>query len=63
MVCHPWCDVGGVGSAENEVWAFAMALSGLVGASTIHTDGMVTLDGLWRREEGCIGPTQKFADL
>ena len=45
-----------------ELWACTMALSELVGPSTIRTDRMGILDGLWRGEEGCIGPKEKDAD-
>ena len=34
-----------------ELCAFTMALSELVGLSTIHTDKMGILDGLWRENE------------
>ena len=44
-----------------ELWAFTMALSELVGPSTIHAESIGILDGLWRGEEGCIGPEQKDA--
>ena len=32
------------------LWAFAAAVSGLIGPSTIHTDSMWDLDGLWRED-------------
>ena len=38
-----------------------MALAGLIGPST-HTDGMTIVDGLWREEEGSIGPARHHAD-
>ena len=31
-----------------ELWAFTMTLASLIGPSTIHTDKMGTIDGLWR---------------
>ena len=40
-----------------------MAFSGLNDPSTIHTDSMGILDGMWRGEEGFTGPKQKDADL
>ena len=40
-----------------------MALSGSIGPSTVHTDNLGMLDGLWRGREGCSGPKQKDADL
>ena len=42
-----------------ELWAFTMALSHLVGPSTIHTDSMDILDGSRRGEEGGIGHQKK----
>ena len=43
--------------------AFTMALSELVGPSTVHTDNMGIMDGLWRGEEGCVGPKTIRCDL
>ena len=45
-----------------ELWALTMALASLTGSSTIHSGSTGILDGLWRREEGCIGQRQKDAD-
>ena len=68
---EPWYAIHGTMLAELEVQrtmkraelcAFTM-LPGRVGPSTIPSDSMSILDGLWRGEEGCIGPTQKDADL
>ena len=35
-----------------ELWAFTMALAGLVGPSTVHTDSMGIVDGVCREEVG-----------
>ena len=48
---------------RTELWACTLVLAGLIGPLTITTDNMGIVDGLWRREEGCSGPTQKDADL
>ena len=37
-----------------ELWAFTVALAGLFGPFTIHTDSVGIIDELWRREEGGI---------
>ena len=42
-----------------ELWAFNMALSVLIGPSTVHTDNMGIWAGMWRGEQGYIGPKQK----
>ena len=63
---EPWYDMCGTMLDELEVqrtikrtvlWAFTRALSGLLGPSTIHTDSVDNLDGLWRGGERCIGLT------
>ena len=48
---------------RTEPWAFTMALAGLIGPSTIHTDTMGIVDGWWREEEGCIVSKLKDAAL
>ena len=62
VVCDPWYDAGGVGSAE--LWAFAMTFAGFIGPSTIHTGSMCIIDGLWSGEEGCmlLDQSREFAD-
>ena len=50
-------------SKEQSYGHLPIALASLIGPSTILTDEMGILDGLWRGEEGCLGPKQKDADL
>ena len=45
-----------------ELWAFTMALEGLLGL-TIHADSMGLVERLSRREEGCTGSNQTFDDF
>ena len=46
-----------------ELWAFTMALAGLIGPSTHPNCQYGMIHGLWSREEGCVGPQQKDSDL
>ena len=46
-------------SKERSYRTLTMALSGLIGPSTIDTNNMAIIDSLWRGKEGCIGPDQK----
>ena len=48
---------------EHKSGLLTMALPSLIGPSTIHTEHMGSLDGLWRGAEGCSGAKQKYADL
>ena len=67
VICNPWCESGGVGSAENDQQSRAMGFYhgvGMCGWWTLHhPDKMGIIDGLWRREEGCMGLKQNDADL
>ena len=54
---------------EEEPWyaingsTFILARASLIGLATIHTDNLDIIAVWWRKEEGCIGPTQKDVDL